>query len=93
MRRLQLFAVIAALALGWVARGLLNKPAVPTAHAQMIEDVTDLLRGRPGSMYLTVSNQGDKLFFWRFDQVKAGAYMPDLIESKVFEAGVRRESE
>jgi hypothetical protein len=38
------------------------------------------------SVSLREEGQGDKLFFWHFDQVKAGAYLPELVGTKVFQA-------
>ena len=72
-------------------RDVIDKPVsvLPAANAQMLEDVSELLNGRAGSMYLTVSASGEKLVFWRFEEAKAGQIFPLLEETRSFVASDR----
>ncbi len=89
MNRTQsLLAVLLAFTVGWIVRDVIDKPVsvLPAANAQMLEDVSELLKGRAGSMYLTVSASGEKLVFWRFEEAKAGRIFPILEETRSFVA-------
>ena len=97
MTRTKLLAILLALATGWILRDAVERPVpvLPAANAQMIQDVTDLaangfetlnLDGRPGSLFMTVSAQGDKLIFWRLEEGKMGSIMPTLYETQIFTA-------
>ena len=83
-----LLAVLLALTVGWIARDVIEEPVsvLPAANAQMLEDVSELLRGRPGTMFLTVSASGEKLIFWRFEEAKTGQVFPILGETRTFAA-------
>ena len=83
-----LLAVLLALTVGWIGRDVIDKPVsvLPAANAQMLEDVSELLKGRPGTMYLTVSSSGEKLVFWRFEELKGGQIFPVLGETRTFAA-------
>ena len=93
MTRTKLLAILLALATGWILRDAVERPVpvLPAANAQMIQDVTEselfVNKGRPGSRYyLTVSAQGDRIFFWRFEEGKLGAILPTLYETQIYTA-------
>jgi len=79
-------AVALAFCLGWMVRDLgRREPAAP-----MSANAGDLIpigtpSAKTGALYMTVSQDGDHITAWRFDQGGETGF-PKLMESKAYEA-------